>query len=115
LATFFAGDEFAPAYGFGVGAAAEAAPVDGLGADTDAVGITLERKLLVATAGHEFGIDAELLRPVAGDATADGEDAHFFCGHHGVGEFFEVFERIEVEERAVVTLAAVFVEGEIEA
>jgi len=44
LAAFFAGDEFAPAYGFGVGAAAEAAPVNGFGADADAVRIALERK-----------------------------------------------------------------------
>ena len=37
FAAFFGGDEFAPTYGFGVGAAAEAAPVDGLGADAHAV------------------------------------------------------------------------------
>jgi len=89
--------------------------VDGFGADADAVRITFQRKIFVASAGHEFGVDAELLGPVARDAAANGEDAHFFCGHHGVGEFFEVLEGIEAEERAVVALAAVFVEGEVEA
>src|SRR5690349_16685994 len=72
LAAFFAGDEFAPAYGFGVGAAAEAAPVDGFGTDADAVGVTLEGKIFVAAAGHEFSVDAKLLGPVAGNAATNG-------------------------------------------
>src|SRR5215471_2566326 len=65
LAAFFWGNKFAPGNGFGISAAAEAAPVDGFGADANAVGVALKRKFFVAAAGHEFGIDAELLRPVA--------------------------------------------------
>jgi hypothetical protein len=115
LAAFFGWDEFAPAYGFGVGAAAEAAPVDGLGADTNAVVVALEGKIFVAAAGHEFGVDAELLRPVARDAAPDGEDTHFFGSHHGGGESFKILKGIEAEERALVAFAGVLVEGEIEA
>ncbi len=89
--------------------------MDGLGADADAVVIALERKFFVAAASHEFGVDAELLRPVARDAAADGKDAHFFGGQHGVGEFFEILEGIEAEDGAAIGLAAVFVEGEVEA
>ena len=59
----------------------------------------------VAAAGEEFGVDAELLRPVARNAAADGEDAHLFGGQHGVGEFLEVLEGIEAKERAVIALA----------
>jgi hypothetical protein len=114
-AAFFAGNEFAPAHGFGVGAAAEAAPVDGFGTDADAVVIAFERKFFIAAARHEFGVDAELLGPVARDTAADGKDAHFFGGEHGVGEFFEVLEGIEAEDGAAIALAAVFVEGEVEA
>src|ERR1700756_212289 len=96
-ASFFGRNELAPTNGFGVGAAAEAAPVNRLGADADTVVVALERKIFVAAAGHEFGVDTELLGPVARNTAADGEDAHFLCGHHGVRESFEVFEGIEAE------------------
>ena len=89
--------------------------MDGLRADAQAVGITFQGDIFVAAAGHEFGIYAELLGPVARNAAADGEDAHFLGGHHDVGESLEVFEGIEAEERAIVALARVFVESEIEA
>jgi hypothetical protein len=114
-ASFFGGNEFAPGNGFGVGATAEAAPVNRLGADADAVVVALERKIFVAAAGHELGVDAELLGPVARNTTANGEDPHFLCGHHGVRESFEVFEGIETENRALFFLAGVLIEGEVEA
>jgi len=89
--------------------------VDGFGTDADAIVIAFEGKFFVAAAGHEFGIDAELLGPVSRDAAADSEDAHFFGGEHGVGEFFKILEGVEAEERAIVALAAVFIESEVEA
>jgi len=89
--------------------------VDGLRADANAVVIALEGKFFVAAAGHKFGVDAELLGPVARDASADGEDTHFFGGEHGVGEFFKILEGIETEERATIALASVFVQSEVEA
>ena len=89
--------------------------MDRFGTDANTVGITLQGKVFVAAAGHEFGVDAELLGPVAGDAATDREDAHFFGGHHGVGKLFEVFEGIETEKRAFVALAAVFIQSEVEA
>jgi hypothetical protein len=113
-ASFFGRNEFAPRDGFGVGAATEAAPVNRLGADADTVMIALERKIFVAPPGHELGVDAELLGPVARNTTADGEDAHFLCAHHGVGESFEVFEGIEAESRALFFPAGVLIESEVE-
>src|SRR5260370_4898693 len=92
FAAFFRGNKFAPGNGFGVSAAAEAAPVDGFGTDANAVGVALKRKFFVAATGHEFGIDAELLRPVAGNAATDGEDAHFFGVHPEFGKGLAVFE-----------------------
>jgi hypothetical protein len=114
-ASFFWRNELAPTNGFGVGAAAETAPVNRLGADADTVEVALERKIFVAAAGHELGVDAELLGPVARNTTADGEDAHFLCGHHGVRESFEVFEGIEAENRALFFPAGVLIESEVEA
>ena len=115
MAAFFGGNKFAPGNGFGVGAAAKAAPVNGLGTDANSVGITLQGNFFVTTAGHQFRINAELLGPVARNAAANGEDAHFFGGHHGVGEVFEILEGIEAEEGLAIALAAEFVESKIEA
>ena len=56
-----------------------------------------------------------MLGPVARDAAADGEDAHFFGGHHDVGEGLEVFEGIEAKDRTLIALAGVLIESEIEA
>ncbi len=113
-AAFFRGNEFAPGDGLGVSAAAEAAPVNGFGTDADTIVVAFERKLFVATTGHEFGVDAELLRPIARDAAADGEDTHFLGGHHGVSEGFKVLKRIESKGGTLVFLARVVVQGEIE-
>jgi hypothetical protein len=114
-ASFFGRNELAPRDGFGVGAAAEATPVNRLGADADAVVVAFERKIFVAAAGHELGVDAELLGPVARNTTADGEDTHYLCGHHGVRESFEVFEGIEAENRTLFFPAGVLIESEVEA
>jgi hypothetical protein len=115
LAAFFGRYEFAPADGFGVRAAAEAAPVHWFGTDAHAVVIALEGKIFVAATGHEFGIDAKLLRPVARNATADGENAHFFGGHHGAGELLEIFKGIEAKTRTLFLFARILIEGEIQA
>ena len=114
-AAFFRRNEFAPTDGFGVGASAEATPMNGLGTDADAVVVTLKREIFVAAAGHEFGVNAELLGPVARNAAADGEDTHFFGGHHGVGEGLEILEGIEAKDGALVALAGVLIESEVEA
>lgn len=115
LAAFFGGNELAPGDGFGVGAAAEAAPVDGFGADADAVTVAFEGKIFVAATSHEFGVDAELLGPVARDAATDGEDAHFLGGEHGGGKLFKIFEGIEAKRGTVVAFAGVLIEGEVQA
>jgi hypothetical protein len=114
LATFFRWDKFAPRDGFGVRTAAQSTPVDRFGTDANAVGVALERKFFVAAASHEFSVHTKLLRPVSGDTPTNGEDAHFPGGHHDVGEGLEIFEGIEAEKRALVALARVFVQGEIE-
>jgi hypothetical protein len=114
LATFFGRDKFAPRDGFGVRTAAQSTPVDRFRTDANAVGVALEREFFVAAASHEFSVDTELLRPVAGDTPSNGEDSHFLSGHHDVGEGLEIFEGIEAEKRALVALARVFVQGEIE-
>jgi len=88
--------------------------VDGFGADADAVVVTLEGKFFVAAASHEFGVDTELLGPVAGDAPPDGEDAHFFGGEHGGGKLLKIFEGIEAKGGTLVSFASVIIQGEIE-
>jgi hypothetical protein len=115
LAAFFGWDEFAPANSFGVGAAAETAPVHRLGTDADAVVIALQGKIFVTAAGHEFSVDTELLGPVARHTAADCENAHFFGGHHGVREGLEIFERIEAKRGALLFFARVLIEGKVEA
>ena len=115
MAAFFGGNEFAPANGFGVGAAAQTTPVDGFGADADAVTVAFEGKVFVAAASHEFGVDAELLGPVARDAAADGEDAHFLGGEHGGGKLFKIFEGVEAKRGTLVAFAGVLIEGEVQA
>jgi len=69
--------------------------MDWLGADANAVVVTLEWDFFVAAAGQEFGVDAELLRPIARDAAADGQQAHFLRREHCGGVMFEIFEGIE--------------------
>ncbi len=89
--------------------------MDGFGADADAVVVTLEGKIFVAAASHEFGVDTELLGPVARDAATDGEDTHFFGGEHGGGELLKIFEGIEAKSGTLVAFASVIIQGEVEA
>ena len=75
LAAFGGRDELAPGDGFAVRGAAESAPVDGLGADAQAVVVALEGEILAASAMAQLDVGAELLSPIAGNAAADGEDS----------------------------------------
>src|SRR5215831_13823609 len=114
LATFLRRHKLAPGHGFGVGAAAQAAPVYRFRTNPDAVVVALQWQFLIAAAGHQFGVYAELLRPVARNATADSENSHALCSQHGGGKLFEVFKRVEAQQRAAIALAREFIQSKVD-
>ena len=68
-------EELAPGDPFRVGAAAQAAPMDGLRADPHAVAEPRHRQLGPQPHVDDVAEGADLLGPIAGHAAADGEDA----------------------------------------
>src|SRR5215469_12964524 len=114
LATFFGRHELAPAHGFGIGAAAEAAPVNWFGTNAHPILVAFQRKLFIAAPGHEFSVHPELLGPITRNSAPNGENTHFLRRHHHMSEGFEVFEGIEAQYRALGLLPRVLIQREIE-
>src|SRR5581483_3633608 len=75
-----------------------------LRADSHAVVVALQRQLLITAPGQQFGVHAELLRPVPRHAAADREYPHALGRKHRVREFFKVLKRIEAQHRALLLL-----------
>src|SRR6185437_13883537 len=113
FASFVRWNKFSPGDGFGVSAAGESAPMHGLGTDAEAVVIALERHFFVAAASEQFRIDAELLRPVARYAAANGENSHALGGQHGFREVLEIGERIEGQRGAIFFAALALLQREV--
>src|ERR1019366_2350837 len=99
LPTFSRRYELAPRHRLAVGTARKSAPVDRFGADAQSVVITLQRQGFPAPAGAQFDERPELLRPVARNASANGEDSQPLLAEQGCGEVLQVFEGIETEAR----------------
>src|SRR5260370_32690838 len=85
------------------------------GTTAHAVVIALEFDSFPGTTDAEFAIRAKLLRPVAWNAAADGEDANTLLLEQGVGEVVKVKERIEIEQRLAFAGSHTIVERDIEA
>ena len=96
------------------GRAAESAPVDGLGADAQAIVVALEREILAASAMAQLDVGAELLSPIAGNAAADGEDTESGLLEILLGEVIEIEEGIEADQLASLFGALAIVQGEVE-
>ena len=67
--------------------------------------IAFQRQVFPAPAVAQFDERAELLRPVTGDASADGEDSQPLLTQQGCGEMLQVFEGIEAESRLPFLIA----------
>src|SRR6185312_15065483 len=113
-ATFIRRDEFAPGDGLRIRRAGKASPVDGLRADADAVMVALEWDVFSGAADTQFTVRAELLRPVARHAAADGEDADLLLRQERFREVVEVKERIVAELGLAFAGAHAIVERHVE-
>src|SRR6185437_7282325 len=96
-AAFIRWNEFAPGDGLRIRRAGKASPVDGLRADAHAVMVALERDVFSGAADTQLTVRAELLRPVARHASADGEDADLLLREERFREVVEIKERIIAE------------------
>ena len=57
--------------------------------------VALQGDVFAEATVAQFDEGSKLLRPIAGDSTADGEDTQLFLTQKRSGEVLEVFERIE--------------------
>ena len=87
----------------------------GLGADAQAIIVALERHFLVAAARKQLRVNAELLRPIARNPAAHGENSHALGREHGFGEIFEVVEGVEAQLRTSFLAALALMQRKIDA
>src|ERR1700691_1754287 len=90
------------------------APIDRLRADAQSVVIALQGKVFPSPAVAQFDERSKLLRPVARNASADGENSQAFLAKKGCGKVFQVFERIEAEAGLSFFVALAVGQGVIE-
>src|SRR5215472_5355184 len=95
LAAFFPRNEFPPQHGFRVCASAQPAPAHRLRTDAHPVIVAFQRKVLVASPREQLRVNAELLRPIARNAAAHGENPHALGLQHDAGKLLEIFEGVE--------------------
>src|SRR5690348_6873412 len=91
-AAFIGWHELAPGDGFRIGRAGKTSPKNGLRTDAHAVVIALERYVFSRAADSQLAVWAELLRPVPGNAAANGENPDLLLCEHGIGEMIQVEE-----------------------
>ena len=67
--------------------------------------VALQRQLFPAPAMAQFDEWPKLLRPIARNSSADGEDPQALLAEQSCGEIFEIFEGIKTEFRAAFLVA----------
>src|SRR5438309_8756478 len=107
--------KFSPGNRFAVRAARQSTPIHRFGTNAHAVVIALELNVFPQAPVTQFEEWPKLLRPIAPDATADGENTEPLLAQQGGREVLQIKERVKANFVPSGGFPQAVVEGDIEA